>query len=161
MLKWICLGLIASLSFAACSKKGKPLPELQLEDLDGVQWTSKDLMGKVVLVNVWASWCGTCIQEIPALNALAQKYEDEEVLFLAFNDEEPQTVSGSLARFPFEFTQFANAKSFTDKVQSRLVKTYPQNLVVDRNGKVVFDVSDGRPDIYTLLDEAIASALAQ
>ena len=81
------------------------------------------------------------------------------VVFLAFSDENVNKVKSTLNHFPFQYKQIVNAKVFTSKVQSKLVKTYPQNLVVDRNGTVLFDVSDGSTNIYRDLDNLIQSLL--
>ncbi len=48
----------------------KPVPELQFTDHDGKSLTLSDFKGKVVLLNVWATWCGPCRKEMPALDRL-------------------------------------------------------------------------------------------
>lgn len=73
---------IASLGFAAgkgataapqnfaMSEVPKPLPELQFTDSEGKSLTLTDFRGKVVLLNIWATWCGPCRKEMPALDRL-------------------------------------------------------------------------------------------
>ncbi|TFW10519.1 TlpA family protein disulfide reductase [Oxalobacteraceae bacterium OM1] len=48
-----------------------PTPALRLDALDGTPWNTDSLRGKVVVLNFWASWCEPCVDELPALNALA------------------------------------------------------------------------------------------
>lgn len=149
------------LGLSACSQVGKKLPAFEYQSLEEEWINSQSLEGKIVVVNVWATWCGTCLQEIPELNRLVDKYQDnEEVVFLAFADEPYGVVKPLLDRYPFKYTQITMAEAFTDKIQSRLVKTYPQNLVVNQNGQVVFDVSDASTDIYAALDQVITDLLS-
>ena len=51
-------------------KLGEPAPNFQLRDLDGHLVTLSDLRGKVVLLNFWATWCGPCRVEMPAMEQL-------------------------------------------------------------------------------------------
>ncbi|HEX8317369.1 TlpA disulfide reductase family protein [Longimicrobium sp.] len=53
---------------------GKPVPPYVAQVLDGDRTSLADLQGRPVLLNVWATWCGPCQQEIPALEALHREY---------------------------------------------------------------------------------------
>ncbi len=146
--------------FSACSQLGKELPDFEYESLEGEVYNNSSIESKVVIVNVWATWCGSCIAEIPDLNRLLEKYQDhEEVVFLAFSDEPYGVVKPLLDKYPFNYTQFTMAEKFTSAIQSRWVKTYPQNLIVDQGGKIVFEVSDASEDIYRALDQKIGELL--
>ena len=58
------------------SRKGQPAPEVVFHDPDGGEISLADLRGEPVLVNLWASWCGPCIKELPTL----QKLEEAQAL---------------------------------------------------------------------------------
>ncbi len=145
---------------SACSNIGGNLPDFSLQTIEGETISNSDLEGKIVVINVWATWCGSCVQEIPALNALVDKYSNEDVVFLAFADESTEKVKTFLNRFPFKYKQFANAQSITDKLQTKMVKTYPQNLIIGKSGKVVFDTTDDIENLYTKMDEIIIKELS-
>src|SRR5438128_12167802 len=69
----------------------KPAPEFALQDLQtGRTVDLRDLRGKVVVVNFWASWCTECIQEHPDLTDAWQRYGDQGVVFVGvlFQDRE-------------------------------------------------------------------------
>lgn len=157
---FISLMLLCTLGLSSCSKEGKKLPELSFTTLDGTSYTSSDLQGRVVVLNVWASWCGTCIQELPVLHQLTADFPDrDKVLFIAFSDEEEALVRSFLGHLSFPYQHVAEASSITSKLKSRLVKTYPQNIVVGKDGKVVYDASDAQKDLYKTMKSSIQSAL--
>lgn len=145
---------------ASCSKIGKPAPAFSFTTLSNDVYDSESLQNKIIVVNVWATWCPTCIKEIPELNRLQAKYaSDSSVVFIALCDEPAEKMQPILDRFPFSYKQVANAETYTKKLQTRLVKTYPQNIIIDHNFDIVFEVSDGSDDIYTALDTKLQEVL--
>lgn len=148
--------LIVVVIFASCSNTGKTIEKFSLNTINGETIHSEALKGKIVVINIWATWCGMCIKEIPELNRLQEKYKnDSEVVFVAFSDENNEKVKATLSRFPFNYTQIVNADNYTSKLKTRLVKTYPQNLILDKNQKVVFDITEAKGDIFSMLDTEI------
>jgi thiol-disulfide isomerase/thioredoxin len=65
--------------------KGRGYADLPFEDASGKQMTLKDFAGKTLLVNFWASWCIPCRAEMPALAALAQKFDGPDFMVLPIN----------------------------------------------------------------------------
>src|SRR5207249_7992312 len=66
-----------------------PVPAFTLHDIDGRPLASSDWRGKVVIVNFWATWCGPCRAEIPALVALQDKYRDRLAILGIAEDDAP------------------------------------------------------------------------
>jgi thiol-disulfide isomerase/thioredoxin len=62
--------------------------DFTLSDLQGKSWRLKDLQGKVVLVNFWATWCPPCRKEMPDLQSLYVRFQGEGFVVLAISDEE-------------------------------------------------------------------------
>lgn len=96
------LGLILSPVSASLAEGTKAPPKLTapaftLKDLNGKPFTLKEQRGKVVVLNFWATWCGPCRKEMPALSALHQKYKTEKVSFLSVSVDGDSTV-GDVAR---------------------------------------------------------------
>ena len=73
---------------SSCSNVGDTAPTFKLKTTEGYVLNSQNLQGKIIVVNVWATWCPTCIQEIPALNRLKAKYAgDTSIVFLGLCEE--------------------------------------------------------------------------
>ena len=69
------------------------IPTFQLSTLDGTVIHSKDFRGKVVLLNFWATWCGPCKEEMPALDQLRQQFDPEQFhMFAVTADIQPRAI---------------------------------------------------------------------
>jgi len=67
---------------------GKPAPDFKLDRLDAPgQFSPSELKGQAYLLNIWASWCGACIQEHPVLNDIAKSYK-VKLVGLAYKDQD-------------------------------------------------------------------------
>ncbi len=115
----------------------KPTPALQLTLLDGTAWTLAECLGHPVLLNFWASWCGPCVEELPALARLAEREAHDGLRILAVNyREEPDAVQRFLARSPVALDvaldrDGAAAKAFDAHV-------FPTTVAIGADGRVRF-----------------------
>ena len=116
--------------------------DFTLEDLHGTKWTLKDLSGKVVVVNFWATWCPPCRKEIPDLETLYKRFKDQGLVVLAISDEEVGKVK------PFVAQQKVTYPVLLDpgrKVNTLFeVEGIPKSFVYDRTGKLVAQSIDMR-----------------
>jgi len=82
---------------------GDAMPAIRLPDLQGQQVELKSFAGKPLLINVWASWCGPCIKEMPELDryALAQGEHGVQVIGLALDT--PEGVRDFLDKIPVRY----------------------------------------------------------
>jgi peroxiredoxin len=82
-------GLVGRVQQArSLSSQGTPAPLFETADLDGKTQRLRDHQGKVVLINAWATWCGPCREEMPALEQLYQKRKDEGFMVFGLSTEE-------------------------------------------------------------------------
>jgi thiol-disulfide isomerase/thioredoxin len=68
--------------------KGKPSPTFTFENIEGGVTSLEDLKGKYVYIDVWATWCGPCIAEIPALKELEKAYHNKNIEFVSISIDE-------------------------------------------------------------------------
>ena len=67
---------------------GQAAPDIALKDVDGHQFFLKDLRGKPVFVNFWATWCEPCRMEMPQIQALQEKFKDQGLVVVGINYSE-------------------------------------------------------------------------
>jgi len=114
---------------------GQPAPEFTLKSLKDKNLSLKELRGQVVMINFWATWCGPCRQEIPALNTLYEKYRDTGFVLLGVNvDSESANAIQMVSRLKTTYPILFDA----DKRASMLyqVSAMPTTILIDRDGKV-------------------------
>ena len=116
--------------------------DFTLMDLQGKPWTLKQLSGKVVLVNFWATWCPPCRKEIPDLESLYKKYEDQGFLVLAISDEDAAKVQPFMADEKVTFPVLLDPQRKVNTVFQ--VDGIPKSFVYDRSGKLVAQSIDMR-----------------
>ncbi len=95
---------------AAVSLPPPPIPltrmadySLHLESLDGAPFDARALEGKVVFLNFWATWCGPCRMEMPAIQRLYDKVKGDGVVFLAVSDEDSAKIKAFVKKSPYTF----------------------------------------------------------
>jgi thiol-disulfide isomerase/thioredoxin len=144
---------------------GKPAPPVAGTDVDGKPASLADLKGKVVLVDFWATWCPPCVASIPALNALADKYQDQGFAILGINvdamhedvkDEKAalQVVRRFLVKHRVTWLNLLNGQGVSDFATAYGVEQIPASFLVGRDGKVV--ALDQQGDV---LEQAVVRAL--
>ena len=107
---------------------------------------------KPTLINLWFVNCPPCIEEMPALNRLKEKYEDK-VNFIALTFEKEKVVLDFLKKKEFEFNHVANAEDFINEISSY---PYPENIFINKKGEIT-NVEGGIPENEAKsIDESIA-----
>jgi peroxiredoxin len=116
--------------------------DFTLTDLQGNTWTLKNLAGKVVLVNFWATWCPPCQKEIPALETLYERFGSQGLVILAISDEDANTVKPFVDSRKVTYPILLDSgRKVNDLFQ---VEGIPKSFVYDRSGKLVAQSIDMR-----------------
>jgi peroxiredoxin len=110
-------------------------PKLTLEDLSGKTVSLDDYLGSVVLVNLWATWCPPCKDEMPALQNYYEKHSADGFVLIGIDQEETlEVVEPFVAEFGLTFPIWLDE----DYLAEREFKTVslPSSFVIDRTGQV-------------------------
>jgi peroxiredoxin len=117
--------------------KGAKAPDFTLPGLDGEMVRLADQKGKVVFLNIWATWCPPCVQEMPSMEKLYQqlKGEDFEILAVSIDKKGVEAVLPFMKKHNLSFTALIDSKeSLKYKYQTTGV---PETFIIDRNGIIV------------------------
>ncbi len=117
-------------------------PEFALRDLKGVEFAFKELRGRVVLVNFWATWCPPCRKEMPDMEALYQRFGPRGLVILAISDETPEKVEPFIAAKKYTYSILLDPGRKVEQLFS--VSGIPKSFLYDRNGKLVTQAIDRR-----------------
>jgi peroxiredoxin len=116
--------------------------DFTLADLQGKSWTLKDLRGKVVLLNFWATWCPPCRKEMPDLEALYLKFKDKDLVVLAISDEDAAKVNPFLVEQNITYPVLLDpGRKVNEQFQ---IEGIPKSFVYDRSGKLAAQSIDMR-----------------
>lgn len=140
----------------------KPVPELRFNDADGRAHTLAEFHGKVVLLNIWATWCEPCREEMPALDRLEAKLGGERFRVIALSvDQQGATVArkfyvqAGIKALPLYVDPTAKAAFTVDAAG------LPASLLIDRQGREIGRhlgaVKWDEPQVVERLRRAIAA----
>jgi thiol-disulfide isomerase/thioredoxin len=134
---------------------GQALAPFQLRDLTGRSYSSRELRGKIVVLNFWFIGCPPCRQEIPALNQLVQQNARRpDVLFLAVALDPAADVQAYVQDHPYAYALVPDGRAVAARYG---ITSFPTNVVLDRQGNVVFHAQI-HPNMATYLQQAIDAA---
>jgi len=122
-------------AMAAAPKVGAPAPALVARTLDGQEIDLARLQGKVVVVNVWATWCTPCRAEMPMLNAFYLQHKGESFVLIGLSDDRSRDkgdVKKVMSAFAYPAALLSEAK--VDKLDEPRV--LPLTYVIDKAGVV-------------------------
>ncbi len=132
----------AAMAKLAADDQRRQQADFTLSDLQGKTWELKDLRGKVVLVNFWATWCPPCRKEMPDLESLQERFKDRGFVVLAISDEEQDKVRPFISERKITYPVLLDqGRKVNDLFQ---VEGIPKSFVYDREGKLVAQSIDMR-----------------
>ncbi len=160
LLVWVGI-VLYRYSFESRPAVGSQAPIFSLENAEGKLIALESLKGKVVLLNFWASWCGPCRQEMPSLDALYQKFKDQNFVVLGVSVDEGGwgPVKSFLQEFPVSFPVLLD----TDQKATELYQIFrvPETYLIDTQGKIVGKIVGPQDYDQPLFYNKIEKLLAQ
>jgi len=110
-------------------------PQLALEDMEGKSVSLRDHIGSVVLVNLWATWCPPCKEEMPALQSFYERHKSDGFILVGINQEETsEVVRPFVADFGLTFPIWLDENYLAQREFNTL--SLPSSFVIDRGGTV-------------------------
>ncbi len=115
---------------------GTPMPPFELKALDGKLLHSSTLKGQVVLLNFWATWCGPCKEEMPALAKLKHHFSNKDFLLLTITaDLQPEAITAFLKILKVDFPVLLDR---TNEVShAYMARALPLTVLIDQEGKLI------------------------
>ena len=140
---------------------GDRAPDFRLTSTDGRSIGLADLRGKVVMVHFWATWCPTCVEELPTLAKFYEELKggDFEMLAVSVDEGGPAEVNAFLRKNGLSIPVFLDPGGSV----SRQYGTYklPETYIVDRRGEVRYKLIGSRdwrdPEALRVMRELIAA----
>jgi len=143
-------GLIAALALLLCiggavyyqlnqprSGASFPAPEFRLPDLHGRSHELSAYRGKIVFLNLWATWCPPCREEMPSMEQLYRRLSDDDFAMLAISQDEQinEAVRPFVEQMRLTFPILLDPDG---KVPPKYgVTGYPETFIIDRSGRVI------------------------
>ncbi|NNE65919.1 MAG: TlpA family protein disulfide reductase [Pyrinomonadaceae bacterium] len=180
----VILGLLVFVSSCASSKAGDsdtganekdnssreyPLApaavaETEIEALDGEDFKISDFKGKVVLINLWATWCGPCIHEMPHFRRLQDEYGDKGFVMVGLNSDEESEA---------QVREFVKQQKLnyligwsTSEINEEFMKIsklpgIPQSLLLNREGEMTGLFRGGGPKVIKSMVERVEKMMEE
>ncbi|MBS0030820.1 TlpA family protein disulfide reductase [Chitinophaga sp. 22321] len=140
------------------SSNGK-FPDFSVTDINNNKIELSKLGGKYVLVQLWASWCSPCVQEMPGLKAINDKYNGADFTLISFSlDKDSSAFRKALEKHSMNWTQI-----FGDNRLGEALAFYPipQLYLVDKTGHTIYNNTITRDVDFILLREILSERLGK
>jgi peroxiredoxin len=116
-----------------------PTPSLVLNDLNGKTRDLNDYRGKVVIVNFMATWCGPCIEEMPSLQSLRERFRGRGLEVIAVSTGEAESkVSKFVRDLRIEFPVLVDPDEVSKDAWK--IRGIPASFIVDSSGKIIYRI---------------------
>jgi peroxiredoxin len=144
-------------------KDNLPAPDFTFPGLDGKMVSLSDYKGKVVLVNIWATWCPPCVDEMPSMEKLYQKFKGENFEILAVSIDEPglKAVAPFMKKSNLTFPALIDSEGTIKAVYG--ITGVPESFIIDHKGilikKIIGPVDWAAPNVFQFFNELIQKPL--
>lgn len=140
-------------------KKRDLAPDFNLHDITGKNIKLSNYKGKYILLTFWASWCGPCIKEIPALLKIKEKYSTDKLEIISINlDNDSKAFNKAVEKYKMEWNHIYGDKNLRDAYG---VMGIPEVFLINKSGEIVYkrgqekDFDLKLPILYALLAESL------
>lgn len=134
-----------------------------LKNLDGTTFKVADKKGKVILLNMWATWCGPCRAEMPALVKMQDEHRDSlEIIGLNTDDETVEDINEFAADMKLNYTLvWADTDLQAELLKISKFPGIPQSFLIDRDGNLRGVFRGANPADIKKMEELVAKVVAE
>ena len=117
----------------------------RLTTLDGKEQSLSDFLGRVLVINYWATWCAPCREEIPIFVRMQREYGDQGLQFIGIAIDQADKVRGFAAEFQINYPLLLGGMEAVDlsRRAGNKAGVLPYTLVIDRSGRMVTGLAGG------------------
>jgi peroxiredoxin len=136
-----------------------PAPDFTFPGLDGKKVSLSDYRGKVVLVNIWATWCPPCVEEMPSMEKLYRKFKGQnfEILAVSIDASGIKAVAPFMRKSNLTFPALIDSEGAINAVYG--VTGVPESFIIDKQGilikKIIGPVDWAKPAIFRFFSDLI------
>ena len=138
--------LVLGAPSATALQEGKPAPLFEVTTLDGEVFKSSEAKGEVIIVNLWATWCTYCREEMPALETYYQRHKADGLRLIAVSMDEA-SEDGKIREVMQSYSYTAGIGRLSNLKGFGRIWRMPMTFVIDRNGILRKDGSEGDPKV--------------
>jgi len=138
---------------------GIPAPDFTVPDINGKMVSLSDFRGNVVLVNIWATWCPPCVDEMPSMEMLYQKMKGKnfEILAVGIDSLGLEAVAPFMKKYNLTFPALIDSAGTIGKTYG--ITGVPESFVVDKDGilvkKIIGPLDWATPEVLRFLHTLI------
>jgi cytochrome c biogenesis protein CcmG/thiol:disulfide interchange protein DsbE len=140
-------------------KTGSPAPNFTFPDLAGKKVSLSDYRGRAVFLNIWATWCPPCADEMPSMEKLYNQFKGHqfEILAVSIDGEGSKVVAPFMERLNLTFLALLDKKGKIRNIYG--VTGIPESFIIDKNGiiikKVIGPLDWAKPDVSRFFEELL------
>ena len=149
----------STLKTARPVQPGLEAPDFTFPDLDGREVSLSDHRGKVVLVNIWATWCPPCRQEMPSMQRLYEKFKGEnfEILAIGIDSEGREAVAPFMSKMNLTFPALLDPGETIRSLYG--ITGVPESFIIDKQGilveKIIGPINWATPEVFFFFKDLI------
>ncbi|OOV26926.1 hypothetical protein BXU11_11220 [Flavobacterium sp. LM5] len=141
-------------SYHNFKKEGTSIPHFNFKDLKGVKYNNENTKNKIIVLKCWNLHCQKCIEEIPELNSLVEKYKARtDIVFISLADDSSQKLSSFLTKKKFNYAVVSNQALFIKNTLG--ISTFPTHIIINKQGKISKEVTTFKELAIALQKEAL------
>ena len=138
---------------------GLRAPDFTFTGIDGNEVSLSDYLGKVVIVNIWATWCPPCVDEMPSMEKLYKKFKVEnfEILAVSIDESGREAVIPFMRKYELTFPALIDSQATIKNLYG--ATGVPESFIIDKKGicvkKIIGSIDWAAPEVFSFFQELL------